>query len=133
MYLNGNSLLSAPTSDQIGFWTEEKARALNDCFEQCEPQITGNLKRLKQEWLSKLGPQTGRILASQTKRNLAGDGVLQVTDSQRNVNLVNETPQGTSRRRKVQRVIWNLQRDNILMELYRESKPIETELLYQAW
>ena len=80
-------------------------------------------------------PQTCRTLAFQAKRNLVGDGVLQVTDS-RDLDLVNDAPQGASRRRRIQGVIWNLQRDNILMELYRESKPMEkgyTERLYQAW
>ena len=57
-----------------------------------------------------------RTLAFQTKRNLVGDGVLQVTGS-RDLDLVNDAPQGASRRRRIQGVIWNLQRDNILMEL----------------
>ena len=64
-----------------------------------------------------------------------GDGVLQVTGS-RDLDLVNDAPQGASRRRRIQGVIWNLQRDNILMELYRERKPMEkgyAERLYQAW
>ena len=76
-----------------------------------------------------------QTLACQAKRNLVGDGVLQVTGS-RDLYLVNDAPQGASRRRRIQGVIWNLQRDNILMELYRESKPMEkgyAERLYQAW
>ena len=79
--------------------------------------------------------QTGRTLAFQAKRNLVGDGVQQVTGS-RDLDLVNDATQGASRRRRIQGVIWNLQRDNILMELYRESKPMEkgyAERLYQAW
>ena len=70
-----------------------------------------------------------------SKRNLVGVGVLQVTGS-RDLDLVNDVPQSASRRRRIQGVIWNLQRDNILMELYRESKPMEkgyAEWLYQAW
>ena len=61
--------------------------------------------------------------------------VLQVTDS-RDLDLINDAQQGASRRRRIQGVIWNLQSDNILMELYRESKPMEkgyAEQLYQAW
>ena len=102
------------------------ARALIDCYEQSEPQRGGYLKRLEREWLSKYPhlPQTGRTFACQAKRNLAGDRVLQVTGSQ-DLDLVNDAPQGASRRRRIQGVIWNLQRDNILMELYRESKPKE--------
>ena len=71
----------------------------------------------------------------QATRNLVGDEVMQVTGS-RDLDLVNDAPQGASRRRRIQGVIWNLQRDYILMELYRESKPMEkgyTERLYQAW
>ena len=52
------------------------------------------------------------------------------------LDLVNDAPQGVSRRRGIQGVIWNLQRDNILMELYRVNKPMEkgyAEWLYQAW
>ena len=80
-------------------------------------------------------PHTGRTLAFQAKRSLVGDGVLHVTGS-RDLDLVNDAPQGAFRRRRIQGVIWNLQRDNILMELYRESKPMEkgyAERLYQAW
>ena len=54
----------------------------------------------------------------------------------RDLDLVNDAPQGVSRRRRIQGVIWNLQRDNILMELYQESKPMEkgyAKRLYQAW
>ena len=90
-------------SGQPDFWTEEMARALIDCFERSEPKRRGYLKHLEQEWLIKFPnlPLTGRTLACQAKRNLAGDGVLQVTDSQRHLDLVNDAPQGTSRRRKV--------------------------------
>ena len=114
-------------------------RALIDCYERSEPKRGGYQKRLEREWLSKYPhlPQTGRTLAFQAKRNLVGDGVLQVTGS-RDLDLVNDAPQGASRRRRIQGVIWNLklQRDNILMELYQESKPMEkgyAERLYQAW
>ena len=112
-------------------------RALIDCYERSEPKRVGYQKRLEREWLRKYPhlPQTGRTLAFQAKRNLVEDGVLQVTGS-RDLVLVNDAPQGASRRRRIQGVIWNLQRDNILMELYRESRPMEkgyTERLYQAW
>ena len=112
-------------------------RALIDCYERSEPKRGGYQKRLERERLSKYPhlPQTGRTLAFQAKRNLVEDGVLQVTGS-RDLDLVNDAPQGASRRRRIQGVIWNLQRDNILMELYRESKPMEkgyAERLYRAW
>ena len=112
-------------------------RALIDCYEQSEPKRGGYQKSLEREWLSKYShlPQTSRTLAFQAKRNLVGDEVLQVTGS-RDLDFVNDAPQGASRRRRIQGVIWNLQRDNILMELYQESKPMEkgyTEWLYQAW
>ena len=94
----------------------------------------GYQKRLDWKWLSKYLhlPQTSRTLAYQAKRNLVGEGVLQLTGS-RDLDLVNDAPQGASRSRKIQGVIWNLQRDNIL---YRESKPMEkgyAERLYQPW
>ena len=122
---------------QPALWTEEMVRALIDCYERSEPKRGGYQKRLEREWLNKYPhlPQTGRTLAFQAKRNLVGDGVLQVTGS-RDLDLVNDAPQGASRRRRIQGVIWNLQRDNILMELYRESKPMEkgyAERLYRAW
>ena len=113
------------------------ARALIDCYERSEPQRGHYLKRLEREWLCKYPnlPQTSQTLACQAKMNLAGDGVLQVTDSP-DLDLVNDARIGASRRRRVQEVILNLQRDNILMELYRESKPMEkayAKQLYQAW
>ena len=108
------------------------ARALTDCYVRSEPQRGGYLKCLEREWLSKYPnlPQTGQTLACQAKSNLAGDGVLQVTDS-RDLDLVNDAPQGASRRKRVQGVIWNFQRDNILMELSREMKPMEKG--YAKW
>ena len=118
-----NSPSSVPVLGQPSSWTKEMSRALGDYYKRSEPRIGGYLKRLEGEWLSKYPnlPQTGRTLACQAKRNLAGDGVLQVTDN-RDLDLVNDAPQGASRRRRVQGVIWNLQRDNILMELYRHGK-----------
>ena len=94
------------------------ARALIDCYERSEHQKGGYLKRLERESLSKYPhlPQRGQTLACQAKRNLAGDEVLQVTD-RRDLDLVNDAPQGVSRRRRIQGVIRNLQKDNILMEL----------------
>ena len=132
-----NSLSSVPMMGQPSLWTEEMVRALIDCYERSEPKRSGYQKRLEQEWLSKYPHlrQTNRTLAFQAKRNLVGDGVLQVTGS-RDLDLVNDAPQGASRRRRIQGVIWNLQRSNILMELYRESKPMEkgyAERLYRAW
>ena len=132
-----NCLSSVPMTGQPALWTEEMVRALIDCYERSEPKRGGYQKRLEREWLSKYPhfPQTGRTLAFQAKRNLEGDGVLQVTGS-RDLDLVIDAPQGASRRRRIQGVIWNLQRDNILMELYRESKPMEkgyAKRLYQAW
>ena len=111
-------------------------RALIDCYERSEPKRGGYQKHLEGEWLNKYPHllQTGRTLAFQAKRNLVGDGVLQVSGS-RDLDLVNDVLQGASRRRRIQGVICNLQRDNILMELYRESKPMEkgyAEQLYQA-
>ena len=132
-----NSLSSVPMMGQPALWTEEMVRALIDCYEHSEPKRGGYQKRLEREWLRKYPhlPQIGRTLAFQAKRNLVGDGVLQVTGN-RELDLVNDAPQGASRRRRIQGVIWNLQRDNILMELYRESKPMEkgyAERLCQAW
>ena len=51
---------------------------------------------------------------------MVGDGVLQVTGS-RDLDLVNDAPQGASRRRRIQGVIWNLQRDNTLTETVEEG------------
>ena len=132
-----NSLSLVPMTGQPALWTEEMVRALIDCYERSEPKRGGYQKCLEREWLSKYPhlPQTGQTLAFQTKRNLVGDVVLQVMGS-RDLDLVNDAPQGASRRKRIQGVIWNLQRDNILMELYRESKPMEkgyAERLYQAW
>ena len=112
-------------------------RALIDCYEHSEPKRGGYEKRLEWEWLSKSPhlPQTSQILGCQAKSNLVRDGVLQVTGC-RDLDLVNVAPQGAFRRRRIQGVIWNPQRDNILMEPYRESKPMEksyAEQLYQAW
>ena len=99
-------------------------RVVIDCYEPSEPQRGGYLKGLEWEWLSKNPhlPQTGRTLACQAKRKLAGDGVRQVTGSL-DLDLVNDAPQGASGRRRIQGVIFNLQRDNILMEIYREVNP----------
>ena len=81
-------------------------RALIDCYERSEPKRGGYQKRLELEWLSKYPhlPQTGRTLAFQAKRNLVGDGVLQLTGS-RDLDLVNDALQGASRRRRIQGVI----------------------------
>ena len=115
-----NSLSLVPMMDQPALWTEEMVRALIDCYERSEP---------KKRWLSEafragMAEQIPtfvsdrRTLAFQANRNLVGDGVVQVTGSL-DLDLVNDAPQGASRR--IQGVIRKLQRDNILMELYRES------------
>ena len=78
-----NSFSSVPMTGQPALWTKEMVRALIDCYERSEPKRSRYQKRLEQEWLGKYPnlPQTGRTLAFQAKRNLVGDGVLQVTGS----------------------------------------------------
>ena len=70
-------------------------RALIDCYEPSEPKRGGYQKCLELEWLSKYPhlPQTGQTFAFQAKRNLVGDGILQVTSSC-DLNLVNDALQG---------------------------------------
>ena len=132
-----NSPSSIPVMGQPALCIKEMARALMDFYARSEPKRGGYQKGLEREWLSKYPhlSQTCRTLAWQAKTSLVGDVVLQVTGS-RDLDLLNDAPHGASRRRRIQGVIWNLQKDNIPMELYRESKPMEkgyAKRLYQAW